>query len=180
MPELLKELILCLDEEAPTALALRFDIGFTFHRVAAVVHPNNSIDKRPIDGENKGRESIQTCHVIAEWLFQQLGGSIVFFHEGVLGMSNVSAGIVTSNLFTLNEYTGLFSSTTGDIKGGLEQILVDFTVAMITSGTEKTAVHASVSQNQLVWEYDAQNLWAIYGIAQACTAVSGMTSSGVG
>ncbi|KAK0219265.1 hypothetical protein IW262DRAFT_1462925 [Armillaria fumosa] len=113
-------------------------------------------------------------YAVAEWLFQQLDGSIVFFHEGVLGGSNVSTGIVTSNLFTLNEYTSLFSSTTGDIKGGLEQMLVNFTVALIASSTDATAVHASVSQNQLVWEYDAQNLWTIYGIALTFTAVSVM------
>ncbi|KAK0470980.1 hypothetical protein IW261DRAFT_1572500 [Armillaria novae-zelandiae] len=113
-------------------------------------------------------------YAVTEWLFQQLGGNIVFFHEGVLGGSNVSTGIVTSNLFMLNEHATLFSSTTRDIKGGLEQMLVNFTVALMASSTDKVAVQASVSQNQLVWEYDAQNLWTIYGIALAFTAVSTM------
>ncbi len=112
-------------------------------------------------------------YAVAEWLFQQLDGSIVFFHKGALGGSNVSTGIVTSNLFMLNEYTGQFGSRMGDIKDGLQQVLVNFTVALMASSTDMTTVHASVSQNQLVWEYDAKRLWTIYGIALAFTAVSG-------
>ncbi len=112
-------------------------------------------------------------YAITDWLFQQLNGSIVFFHEGVMGVSNISTSILASNLFTLNEYTEQFSSSTRDIKGELEKLLVNFTVALIASSTDTTAVNASVSQNQLVWVYDAQRLWTIYGIALACTAVSG-------
>ncbi|PBK87921.1 hypothetical protein ARMGADRAFT_1034521 [Armillaria gallica] len=73
----------------------------------------------------------------------------------------------------MNEYTEQFSSSTGDIKGGLEKLLVNITVTLITSSTDTTAVNASVSQNELVWVYDAQRLWTIYGIALACIAVSG-------
>ncbi|KAK0227227.1 hypothetical protein EDD85DRAFT_794501 [Armillaria nabsnona] len=112
-------------------------------------------------------------YAITDWLFQQLDGSIVFFHEGVMGISNISTSILASNLFTLNEYTEQFSSSTGDIRGGLEKLLVNFTVALIASSTDTIAVNASVSQNQLVWVYDANRLWTIYGIALACTAVGG-------
>ncbi|KAK0209695.1 hypothetical protein IW262DRAFT_1528555 [Armillaria fumosa] len=112
-------------------------------------------------------------YAIADWLFQQLDGSIIFYAEGILAGPNVSTNIATSDIFYLNEFTGEFSPRTPDIRRDLEQLLVNLTVALIASSMNTTEVSASVEQNKLVWEYDAHRLWIIYGIALALTAVSG-------
>ncbi|KAK0467429.1 hypothetical protein IW261DRAFT_1613018 [Armillaria novae-zelandiae] len=112
-------------------------------------------------------------YAIAEWLFQQLDGSIIFYAEGVHSGPNVSNS-ATSNIFYLNEFTGQFSPRTPDIRHGLEQLLVNLTVALIASSMNTTEVSASVEQNKLVWEYDAHRLWIIYGIALGLTAFSGV------
>ena len=69
------------------------------------------------------------------------------------------------NLFVLNETAATFSPRSEDIKTALEQILVNSTVALISSSPETTTVNASVAQNQLVWVYDARRLWVTYIIA---------------
>lgn len=112
-------------------------------------------------------------YAIAGWLFPQLAGGIIFYAEGILAGPNVTTGIATSDIFFLNEFTGQFSPRTPDVRRSLEQLLVNLTVALIASSMNTTEVSASVEQDKLVWEYDAQRLWIIYGTALAFTVVSG-------
>ncbi|KAK0191820.1 hypothetical protein F5146DRAFT_1222125 [Armillaria mellea] len=97
-------------------------------------------------------------YTIADWVFQQLSGSIVFNGLGILAGPNVTTNIATSDIFSLNEFTGEFSPRTPNVRHGLEQLLVNLTVALIASSMNTTEVSASVEQTKLVWEYDAQRL----------------------
>ncbi len=90
-----------------------------------------------------------------------------------MGVSNISTSILASNLFTLNEYMEQFSSSTRDIKGELEKLLVNFTVALIASSTDTTAVNAIGIPESTSVGLRCTETVDNYGIALACTAVSG-------
>ncbi|KAK0505465.1 hypothetical protein EDD18DRAFT_1098824 [Armillaria luteobubalina] len=81
--------------------------------------------------------------------------------------------IVQPPCFSLNETAGMFTPNSENVLGALEQILVNTTVAMITSMGHRTLVNASVVQDKLIRVYHNQRLWIIYATALALTATCG-------
>ncbi|KAK0486099.1 hypothetical protein IW261DRAFT_1663481 [Armillaria novae-zelandiae] len=108
------------------------------------------------------------------WLFKQLSGSIDYVHVQTTGNGALSTDVMTTNLFSLNDTARTFSENTADIKGALERMLVNATVALISSAGETTTVDASVARDLFVWVYDANRLWIIYSIALGVSFVCGV------
>ncbi len=116
-----------------------------------------------------------TYIAIVMWLYGSLGGSIKYSPEMLVPeLSSEDTKLLSNNLlFSLNETAGTFTPNSENVISALEQILVNATVAMITSMGHTTLVNASVVQNQLIWVYHHQRLWIIYATALALTATSG-------
>ncbi|SJL15171.1 uncharacterized protein ARMOST_18657 [Armillaria ostoyae] len=64
-----------------------------------------------------------------------------------------------SNLFSLNETAGTFTPNSENVVNALEQILLNATVALISSMGHTTTVNPSVAEDKLVWVYHVQRLW---------------------
>ncbi|KAK0431390.1 hypothetical protein EV421DRAFT_2024551 [Armillaria borealis] len=116
---------------------------------------------------------------VVTWLYTQLSGVVPSTFpmnmpascpaSASLGSSNV----ISTNLFSVNESAGTFTPNRENMSSALEQILVNVTVALITSMGHTTMANASVVQDQLVWVYHGQRLWIIYATALAVTATCG-------
>ncbi|KAK0226214.1 hypothetical protein IW262DRAFT_1457441 [Armillaria fumosa] len=121
--------------------------------------------------------SVEAYHTsyfaIAGWLFKQFSGSIDYVHVGPQGWST-NTDVMTTNLFSLNDTARTFSENTADIKGALERMLVNATVALISSVGETTTVDATVARDLFVWVYDAHRLWITYSIALGVSFVCGV------
>ncbi|KAK0241022.1 hypothetical protein EDD85DRAFT_764124 [Armillaria nabsnona] len=109
--------------------------------------------------------------IIETWLYNQLAGSIM-----IVGGSTPSESAITTDtsvfhttLFSLNETARTLTPKSKSLGHALEQILVNATVALITSLGQTTTVNALVPQ--LVWAYHGQSLWIIYATALVVTAV---------
>ncbi|KAK0184143.1 hypothetical protein F5146DRAFT_1145786 [Armillaria mellea] len=116
-----------------------------------------------------------TYVAIVSWLYGSLEGSIQYSPKVLLAQFSEEDANLSSNnlLFSLNETAGTFTPNSENVLGALEQILVNTTVAMITSMGHITLVNASVVQDKLIWVYHGQRLWIIYATALALTATSG-------
>ncbi|PBK65011.1 hypothetical protein ARMSODRAFT_1022714 [Armillaria solidipes] len=132
----------------------------------------------PIGGNNtlvSDFSPLLTYVAIVSWLYGSLAGSIQYSPKALLAhLSSGDKELLSNNLlFSLNETAGTFTPNSENVLGALEQILVNTTVAMITSMGHTTLVNASVVQDQLVWVYHGQRLWIIYATALALTATCG-------
>lgn len=110
---------------------------------------------------------------IVNWLFKQLSGSIDYVHVGPQGW-DTQTEVMTTNLFSLNNTARTFSENTVDIKGALERMLVNATIALISSVGETTTVDGTVARDLFVWVYDAHRLWITYSIALGVSFVCGV------
>ncbi|PBK61410.1 hypothetical protein ARMSODRAFT_1064875 [Armillaria solidipes] len=109
---------------------------------------------------------------IMTWVINQLQGTISFSDYNGWQWS-IDSDIMSTGIFVINETVATFSPRDDDVKTALEQILVNATIALISSGTETTEVNATVMQDYLVWVYDARKLWMTYTIALVLTFVCG-------
>ncbi|SJL15166.1 uncharacterized protein ARMOST_18651 [Armillaria ostoyae] len=115
-----------------------------------------------------------TYIAIVMWLYGSLEGSIKYSPERLQPEVSDGAELLSNNLlFSLNETAKTFTPNSENVISALEQILVNATVAMITSMGHTTLVNASVVKNQLIWVYHCQRLWIIYATALALAATSG-------
>ncbi|PBK64997.1 hypothetical protein ARMSODRAFT_1022702 [Armillaria solidipes] len=113
---------------------------------------------------------------VASWLYSQLTGSITYTLPNLTKVApdwDPSTNLMSSNLFSVNETARTFAPNCENVSSALEQILVNATVALITSMGHTTMANASVAQDQLVWVYHGQRLWIIYATALASTATCG-------
>ncbi|KAK0454680.1 hypothetical protein EV421DRAFT_1729832 [Armillaria borealis] len=122
--------------------------------------------------------SVEAYHIsyfaIANWLFKQLSGSIDYVHVGPQGW-DTKTEVMMTDLFSLNDTARTFSENTVDIKGTLERMLVNATVALIRLAGDTTTVDAAVARDLFVWVYDAHRLWITYSItALGMTFVCGV------
>ncbi|KAK0457199.1 uncharacterized protein EV420DRAFT_512846 [Desarmillaria tabescens] len=111
--------------------------------------------------------------VMMDWLCDQLDGEILFLNVGDKQWSSESK-VLTSNLFSMNETAQTFSPNVPNMARALEEILVNATIALISSREDTMMAEASVAQNQLVWVYHWQRLWIVYAVALVCTAACGV------
>ncbi|PBK74226.1 hypothetical protein ARMSODRAFT_971477 [Armillaria solidipes] len=122
--------------------------------------------------------SVEAYHIsyfaIANWLFKQLSGSIDYVHVGPQGW-DTKTEVMMTDLFSLNDTARTFSENTVNIKGALERMLVNATVALISLAGDTTTVDAAVARDLFVWVYDAHRLWITYSItALGMTFVCGV------
>ncbi len=109
---------------------------------------------------------------IMTWLINQLNGTVVY--TGLNGDKWwINSDIMSTGIFVINETATTFSPRDDDVKTALEQILVNATISLISSGTETTEVDATVGQDHLVWAYDMRRLWMTYTTALGLTLVCG-------
>ncbi len=105
---------------------------------------------------------------IETWLYSQLAGSIMIV-GGSTPSFTTDTSVFHTTLFSLNETARTLTPKSKNIGHALEQILVNATVALITSSGQTTMVNALVPR--LVWVYHGQRLWIVYATALAVTAV---------
>ncbi len=110
---------------------------------------------------------------IMEWLFDQLDGAIEFLSVGDKQWFSETK-VLTGTLFSMNESARTFSPNPSNMSRALEDVLVNATIALISSEREMTLVEASVAHDQLVWVYQYPRLWIPYAVALVCTAVCGV------
>ncbi|KAK0454219.1 uncharacterized protein EV420DRAFT_1555814 [Desarmillaria tabescens] len=108
---------------------------------------------------------------ILSWLQDQLDGYISYLKQGKQWYKN--SDVISTGIFVINETATTFTPRDDDVKKALEQILVNVTIALISAGVETTEVNATVTQDYLVWVYDARRLWMTYATALALTFVCG-------
>ncbi|KAK0207471.1 hypothetical protein IW262DRAFT_1419737 [Armillaria fumosa] len=113
-----------------------------------------------------------TYAALLRWLYLQLQGSLAVTSEKPHALTTTS-GFDTNNLFSLNETAGTFTPNSENVVTALEQILVNVTVALISSLGHTTTVNASVVQDGLVWVYHVQRLWIVYITALVVTTACG-------
>ncbi|PBK65004.1 hypothetical protein ARMSODRAFT_1053310 [Armillaria solidipes] len=93
------------------------------------------------------------------WLYDQLDGTIV---RTTTGLSITGTNLLaSSNLFSLNETAGTFTPNSENVVNALEQIVLNATVALISSMGHTTTVNPSVAEDKLVWVYHVQRLWIV-------------------
>ncbi|KAK0207467.1 hypothetical protein IW262DRAFT_1469412 [Armillaria fumosa] len=109
--------------------------------------------------------------LVRNWLYDQFDGMIVRRTTG--SSITVTNLLASTNLFSLNETAGTFTPNSENVVDTLEHILVNATVALITSLGQTTMVNASLVHDQLVWVYHGQRLWVIYSTALAVTGICG-------
>ncbi|KAK0207465.1 hypothetical protein IW262DRAFT_1469406 [Armillaria fumosa] len=119
--------------------------------------------------------SLLTYIAIVMWLYGSLEGSIQYSPKTLLvQISEEDTKLLSNNLlFSLNETAGMFTLNSENVLGALEQILMNTTIAMITSMGHMTLVNTSVVHDKLIWVYHCQRLWIIYATALALTATYG-------
>ncbi|KAK0462306.1 uncharacterized protein EV420DRAFT_1523990 [Desarmillaria tabescens] len=114
---------------------------------------------------------------IVYWLYIQLQGTITLSFlptsEKPLEHWFPVTDMMSTNLFSLDETARTFTPNAENVISALEQILVNATVALISSTGDTTVTNASVTEDQLIWVYHSQRLWIIYAATLISTAACG-------
>ncbi|KAK0432236.1 hypothetical protein EV421DRAFT_1911140 [Armillaria borealis] len=119
---------------------------------------------------------LSTCAsymVIMGWLCNQLDGAIEFMSVGDQQWFSETK-VLTSNLFLMNETAWTFSPNPSNMSCALEEVMMNMTVALMSSEREMMLVEASVAQDRLVWVYQYSRLWIPYGVTLVCMAMCGV------